>query len=113
MIKCVCIDDKSRPSKIPESKWITKDVEYTLAFAVVVLPQRELAFQLQEIDLDESCSPFTYFLANRFAFREEYLMKLNSFIQECTSINISIKELTKKLNLNEGATDTSQKNQGT
>jgi hypothetical protein len=99
MIKCVCIDDKNRPSKIPESKWITKDVEYTLAFAIVVLPQRQLAFQLQEIDLDESCSPFTYFLANRFAFDPVHLQRLQEFIKECTTINLSVKELMKETNV--------------
>lgn len=96
MIKCVCIDDKNRPSKIPESKWIKEGAEYTLAFAIVVLPQRQLAFQLQEIDLDESCSPFTYFLANRFAFDPVYLQRLHEFIKECTNINLSVKELMKE-----------------
>jgi hypothetical protein len=96
MIKCVCIDDKNRPSKIPESKWIKEGTEYTLAFAIVVLPQRQLAFQLQEIDLDESCSPFTYFLANRFAFNINDLAKLNEFVKECTNVNLSVKELMKE-----------------
>lgn len=93
MIRCVCIDDSGRPSKIPESKWISKDVEYTLAFAIVVLPQRQLAFQLHEINLDESCSPFEYFLANRFAFNINNFEELNEFVKECTAINLSIKEL--------------------
>lgn len=96
MIKCLCIDDSSRPSKIPESKWITKDVEYTLEFAIVVLPQRQLAFQLREIHLDESCSPFEYFLANRFAFSIDDLAELNEFIKECTTINLSVNELMKQ-----------------
>lgn len=99
MIKCVCIDDSNRPSKIPESKWITKDVEYTLAFAIVVLPQRQLAFQLCEIDLDESCSPFEYFLANRFAFSIDDLAELNEFVKDCTAINLSVKELIKEISV--------------
>jgi hypothetical protein len=57
MIKCVCIDNDNRPNKVPENKWLEKDKEYTLAFCITVLPQKELAFQLQEIELDDSCSP--------------------------------------------------------
>lgn len=104
MISLLCIDDKNRPSKIPESKWVTKGSEYTLLFAIVVLPQRQLAFQLEEIDLDDSCSPFEYFLANRFAFNQEDLEFLQMFIKDCTDINLSMKEITKQIN--ERTTDT-------
>jgi hypothetical protein len=62
----------------------------------VVLPQKTLAVQLEEIDLDESCMPYEFFLANRFAFTQEELEKLIDFIQECTQINMSIKELMKQ-----------------
>jgi hypothetical protein len=53
MIKCVCIDAEDRPSKIPQHKWLEKGKEYTLAFSMTVLPQKKLAFQVQEIDLDD------------------------------------------------------------
>ena len=96
MIKCVCIDDKNRPSRVPESKWVKKDQEYTVIFTLVVLPQKTLAVQLDEIDLDESCSPYSFFLANRFAFSKEDIGKLVDFIEECTHVNMSIKELMKQ-----------------
>lgn len=96
MIKCICIDDKNRPSKVPVSKWVKKGQEYTVIFTLIVLPQKTLAVQLEEIDLDESCSPYSFFLANRFAFREEDLQRLIEFIKECTEVNISIKELMKQ-----------------
>ena len=96
MIKCMCIDDKNRPSKVPESKWVKKGQEYTVIFTLIVLPQKTLAVQLDEIDLDESCSPYSFFLANRFAFRQEDLQRLIEFIKECTEVNISIKELMKQ-----------------
>jgi hypothetical protein len=99
MIKCVCIDAEDRPSKIPQHKWLEKGKEYTLAFSITVLPQKKLAFQVQEIDLDDSCSPFTWFLANRFAFREEDLKKLTEFIQECNHITFSVKKLMKETNV--------------
>jgi 1,4-alpha-glucan branching enzyme len=110
MIKCVCINDTDRPSKIPQHKWLEKGKEYTLAFTMTVLPQKKLAFQVQEIDLDDSCSPFTWFLANRFAFRQEDLDKLAEFIQECNHITFSLKELMKETNINERKSDTVEKN---
>lgn len=100
MIKCVCIDADDKPSKIPQHKWLEKNKEYTLAFTMTVLPQKQLAFQIEEIDLDDSCSPFTWFLASRFAFREEDLDKLAEFIQDCNQITFSMKELMKETNVN-------------
>ena len=108
MIKCVCIDDKNRPSKVPQTKWVTNGQEYTVIFTLVVLPQKTLAVQLDEIDLDESCMPYSFFLANRFAFRTEDLEKLIAFIEECTHVNMSIKDLLKQTN--ERTASTSQEN---
>lgn len=109
MIRCVCIDAENRPSKIPQHKWLEKDKEYTLAFSMTVLPQKKLAFQLNEIDLDDSCSPYTWFLANRFAFREEDLEKLAEFIQDCNKITFSVNELMRETNINEGKPNTIEK----
>jgi hypothetical protein len=110
MIKCICVDDKNRPSKVPKSKWVKEGKEYTVIFTLIVFPQKTLAVQLDEIDLDESCMPYSYFLANRFAFNREDIGKLVDFIEECTHINMSIKELLKQTN--ERATSTSQENKG-
>jgi len=96
MIKCICIDDKNRPSKVPETKWVKEGQEYTVIFTLVVLPQKTLAVQLDEIDLDESCMPYEFFLANRFAFSKEDIGKLVDFIEECTHVNMSIKDLMKQ-----------------
>ena len=95
MIKCICIDDSNKPTVIPKEKWLEKGKEYTLAFTMTVKPQKKLAFQLQEIELDESCSPYTWFLASRFTFREEDLEKLIEFIKECNHITFSVNELMK------------------
>lgn len=110
MIKCICINDKERPSKIPSEKWLEKDKEYTLSFSMTVLPQKKLAFQVQEIDLDDSCSPYTWFLASRFAFRQEDLEKLIEFIKECNKITFSINELMKLTTVDERKSDTVEKN---
>lgn len=101
MIKCVCINADNRPSKIPQHKWLEKDKEYTLAFSMTVLPQKQLAFQVHEIDLDDSCSPFTWFLASRFSFKKEDLDKLIEFIEECNHITFSVKELMKETKIYE------------
>jgi len=109
MIKCVCIDADNRPSKIPQHKWLEKDKEYTLAFSMTVLPQKQLAFQVQEIDLDDSCSPYTWFLANRFSFKKEDLAKLIEFIKECNHITFSVKELMKETKVDEREPNTIEK----
>jgi hypothetical protein len=96
MIKCICINDKEKPSKVPAHKWLKEGEEYTVIFTLVVLPQKTLAVQINEIDLDESCKPYSFFLANRFAFRSEDLERLIEFIKECTQVNMSIKELLKE-----------------
>jgi hypothetical protein len=109
MIKCVCINAENKPSKIPQHKWLEKGKEYTLSFSMTVIPQKKLAFQLEEIDLDDSCSPYTWFLANRFAFRQEDLEKLAEFIQDCNQITFSVKELMKETNVNEREPNTIEK----
>jgi len=62
MIKTICIDDSRKPRMIPKDKWLVKDQEYHVIYTVTVLPQKQLAFHLAEIDLDESCKPYEYFI---------------------------------------------------
>lgn len=93
MVKCICINDKNKPSKVPANKWVKEGEEYTIIFTLVVLPQKKLAFQLDEIDLDESCAPYEFFLSDRFAFTQDNLVKLSAFIHECNDINLSIQDL--------------------
>lgn len=109
MIKCLCVDDTNKPSQIPQDKWIEKGKEYTILFSMTVLPQKQLAFQLYEIDLDDSCSPYEWFLANRFAFREEDLGNLIEFIQDCNKITFSVNELVKEINIDEREPSTVEK----
>jgi hypothetical protein len=108
MVKCICINDKNRPSKIPQNKWVKEGEEYTIIFTLIVLPQKTLAVQLEEIDLDKSCMPYEFFLANRFAFTQEELEKLIAFIEECNDISLSIKDLLKQTN--ERTADTIKEN---
>lgn len=93
MIKCICIDDRNKPTTIPDHKWIKKNKEYNIISARVVLPQKQLAVQLLEINLDETCAPFTYFLGKRFAIDERDVESLMELIEETISIDKSIKEM--------------------
>ena len=98
MIKCLCIDAKNKPSVIPDDKWIKEGEEYTLLLSMTVLPQKKLAFQLQEIDLDDSCSPYTWFLARRFAFKKEDLGRLIEFVKGCNQVTLSVNDLMRETN---------------
>jgi len=97
MIKCICVNDKDRPSKIPPHKWVEKGKEYTIMFAQFIRPQKQLAVQLVEIDLDESCAPFEYFLAKRFAIRKGDLEDLRQLVYDSYHMRESIEELTKQI----------------
>ena len=112
MIKCICIDDKKRPKEIPKSKWVKKGEVYTVIFALIISPQNTLAVQLDEIDLDESCAPYDFFLAERFAFDLDDFEKLINFVENCIDVNVSIKEMMEQININERTTDTVEENQG-
>lgn len=83
------------------NKWVKKEQPYTVIYTVTVLPQKQLAFHLAEIELDESCKPFEYFLANRFAFTEENLLKLIELIKDCNDIDFSMDELLKQTQVGE------------
>jgi len=93
MIACICIDDSRKPRMIPKNKWLVKDQEYHVIFTVTVLPQKQLAFHLAEIELDENCKPYEYFLASRFAFTQENLLLLMELIKDCSEITFNMDEL--------------------
>lgn len=99
MIECFCINDSKRPEQVPANKWVKLGEKYHVIYTVVVLPQKELAFHLAEIDLDESCDPYEYFLSNRFAFSDENLLKLIQLIKDCNDTDFSIDELMKQTKL--------------
>lgn len=96
MIKCICVNDNDKPNDIPQRKWIKKGNKYNVIYSVTVLPQRQLGLILHEIELDNTCAPYEYFLASRFAFAEEDLAELIQMIKDCNEINFSIDELMKQ-----------------
>tara|TARA_R110000868_G_scaffold17893_2_gene78029 strand:- start:176 stop:484 length:309 start_codon:yes stop_codon:yes gene_type:complete len=96
MIPCICIDATNKPNDIPNNKWLKKNQEYHVIYTITVLPQKQLAFHLAEIELDETCYPYQYFLANRFAFTEENLLLLMELIKDCSDTDFSMDELIKQ-----------------
>ena len=99
MIECICINDKNKPKQIPQKKWLKEGQTYHVIYTVTVLPQRELAFHLAEIELDETCAPYEYFLANRFAFTQENLLLLMELIKDCNDTDFSMEELMEQTNV--------------
>ena len=101
MIECICIDDKNKPKEIPDSKWVKEGKTYNVIYTCIVLPQRELAFLLSEIELTENEQPYEYFLAKRFAFTKDNIEKLFELIQDCTETDFSMEELLEQTKLQE------------
>ena len=99
MVPVICIDDKNRPREIPQKKWLQEGNEYNVIFTLTVLPQKQLAFHLAEIELTEAEAPYEYFLANRFAIRQEDLEKLMQLIKDCSDTDFSLEELIEQTHL--------------
>ena len=100
-VECICINDDNRPKEIPVSKWVKKGKPYTVIYTVTVLPQKQLAFHLEEIELTEKEAPYEYFLAHRFAFTEDNLKKLIELIKDCSDTDFSMEELLEQTQLEE------------
>jgi len=101
MCKAICINDKNRPKEIPQNKWLKEGQEYEIIYTTLCKPQNEVGVHLAEIDLDESCAPYEFFLLNRFAFTEENLKLLQELIKNCNDTNFSITELLEQTVLQE------------
>lgn len=66
--RVTCIHDEDRPNDIPTSKWVVKGQEYTvIKVERMQMHGGMLGYELEEIDLEECCFPYTRFAAWRFA----------------------------------------------
>ena len=99
MIEAICIDASGKPNNIPNNKWLQEGKVYNIIYTTTVLPQEELAVSLAEINLDDSCYPYQYFLFSRFAIRRDDVADFENMIIDCIEADISVKELMKELNL--------------
>lgn len=99
MIEAICIDASNKPNDIPNNKWLVEGEIYHIIYTVTVLPQQKLGFHIAEIDLDETCHPYEYFLSERFAIMEEDIEALEQLIKDCSEADINVGELMKEINL--------------
>ena len=98
-VECICINDKNKPQIIPQNKWVKEGEKYTVIYTVVVLPQKQLAFHLAEIELTDKELPYEYFLSTRFGFTQENLQKMLDLIKDCSEIDFSMEELLQQTQL--------------
>jgi hypothetical protein len=101
MVEAICINDKNYPKELPENKRPKLGEPYHVIYTLTVLPQKQLAFLLHEIELTENEKPYEYFLANRFAFTLENLLKLRELIKDCTESDFDVNELMEQCQLQE------------
>jgi hypothetical protein len=101
MVECICIDDKNKPKEIPDAKWIKEGNKYNIIYTVIVLPQKELAVMLSEIELTDNELPYEYFLAKRFAISPENVNALFELIKNCSETDFSMEELLEQTNIQE------------
>jgi hypothetical protein len=97
MIKCTCVNDTGKPRVIPADRWIKMGKEYHIIFARFVLPQKEIAVELQEVSLDESCMPFEYYLGKRFSINKKDIAALIQMINEASEVQASIAEISQQI----------------
>ena len=85
--KVICIHDQDRPNDIPTSSWVVKGREYTvIKVERMNMHNGMLAYELDEIDLQECCFPYTRFAAWRFG------IPLSQFTQEHKEDTVSVEE---------------------
>ena len=99
MIECICIDDSNRPKEIPKEKWIEEGKKYHIIYTVIVLPQKELAVLLSEIQLTDDELPYEYFLAKRFGISPDNINALFELIKNCSETDFSMEELLEQTHL--------------
>lgn len=67
-MQVICINASNKPKPIPFHKWVEEGKIYTIERLVRMnIQQNKLGVVLKEIHLDESCFPYYYFDADRFA----------------------------------------------
>jgi hypothetical protein len=99
MVKAVCVDDTNFPKEIPLEKRLKLGQEYTILYTLTVLPSREIACDIAEIDLDETCDPYKFYALRRFRFTKDEFLKLAQLMKDCTDADFSLEELMDQIKL--------------
>ena len=96
MIPAKCVDASNMPRRFPKDKWVVEGEKYKINYVCRVIPQNVLAYSLYEKPLDKSCYPYEYFLATRFAVRDEDVEKIIEMYRDLGE-NISEQEMQELL----------------
>lgn len=104
MIEVICLDDKNKPSIIPQEKWIKEGEKYTISHIYRMANPQQKGLQgcsVKEINLDdEKYLPYNCFKMTRFGFKVEDLPALIELIELCTSLDeVDIKREIEELTL--------------
>jgi len=88
-MKVICINDSKKPAKIPEEQWIKAGETYTVTRIVrLALQQDKMGLLLKEVKMDNSCFPYEFYDADRFALREELLAAEESKLEQEADLEI-------------------------
>jgi len=99
-VRCICINDKEKPEKIPLSMWVKEGEEYHITHIFIMKNQNDIkGCELKEIDL--RCPPYNCFALSRFGIPIEEMPKLIDMMKYCGKINdipdINIDKLIEKI----------------
>lgn len=87
MIKCICINDKGKPTIIPSDKWLVKGNEYHITHVGTTLGTNVLCVTVAEITLGKEYYPYEGFRLDRFAVTQTSLVKLVELMKDCSELN--------------------------
>ena len=73
-VKCICIDDKKKPSIIPDSKWIKEGEVYHITHIFIQKLQGDIqGCEIAETDISQY-KPYNCFRLDRFAIIKTILI---------------------------------------
>lgn len=66
-MQVLCINDKNKPTQIPQEQWIKVGKTYTVTQIIALPLQPGIAgFLLKEVSLSQDCFPYEFYSSKRF-----------------------------------------------
>lgn len=91
----ICLDNKSKPNDIPNSKWLVEGETYTVTKVAKLLIQGGMVgFKLEELNID-AYFPYQFFAANRFGIPVDQGFDVDAMLNKILE---EAKEEVKELN---------------
>lgn len=99
-VEALCIDDKNKPSIIPDSLWIKEKEIYHITWIFKMVNQEGIqGCSIAEKDIS-AYLPYNCFRLSRFAFKQDDLDKLRQLLIDCTQMNdINIDKVLEELSV--------------